>query len=87
MQIICENCNKTFNLDQNLIPKEGRYLQCGTCNYKWFYKSVTIKKKIIDENLEEQKKNVDVNELKINKKKDLKSNTLKKVTKKKEKKN
>ena len=38
MIIDCSNCNKKFEIDHNLIPKEGRLLQCGNCNHKWFYK-------------------------------------------------
>ena len=45
MQIICENCNKQFNVEQRLIPDDGRYLQCGSCNYKWYFKNQLDKKK------------------------------------------
>ena len=38
MIITCPNCNKQFNIDNSLMPKEGRDLQCGSCNYVWFYK-------------------------------------------------
>ena len=38
MIITCNNCNKKFNLDSNLIPDKGRLLQCASCNYKWFFK-------------------------------------------------
>ncbi len=38
MIIDCSNCNKKFEIDHNLIPKEGRLLQCGNCNHQWFYK-------------------------------------------------
>ncbi len=38
MIVTCEKCSKKFNIDDNLIPDEGRELQCGSCNYKWFYK-------------------------------------------------
>ena len=38
MIVTCEKCSKNFNIDDNLIPDEGRELQCGSCNYKWFYK-------------------------------------------------
>ena len=38
MIISCEKCNKKFNIQDNLIPNEGRLLQCGSCNHKWFYK-------------------------------------------------
>ena len=38
MIITCQNCNKQFKIDSSLIPNEGRDLQCGSCNYVWFYK-------------------------------------------------
>jgi predicted Zn finger-like uncharacterized protein len=38
MIITCNNCNKKFDLDSNLIPDKGRLLQCASCNYKWFFK-------------------------------------------------
>ena len=44
MIIDCPQCNKNFDIDQNLIPSNGRLLQCGSCNYKWFYKFNTIEK-------------------------------------------
>ncbi len=37
MIITCPNCNKQFKIDNSLIPNEGRDLQCGSCNYVWFY--------------------------------------------------
>ena len=38
MIIKCPCCKKKFNIDINLIPKEGRDLQCGSCDRVWFYK-------------------------------------------------
>ena len=38
MIITCPNCNKQFKIDNSLIPDEGRDLQCGSCDYVWFYK-------------------------------------------------
>ena len=38
MIIICEQCNKKFEIESNLIPEKGRLLQCSSCNHKWFYK-------------------------------------------------
>jgi len=38
MIIPCQNCNKKFDIDRNLIPKKGRLLQCNSCNHKWFFK-------------------------------------------------
>ena len=38
MIITCPSCKKKFNIDINLIPAEGRNLQCGSCDHVWFYK-------------------------------------------------
>mgnify|MGYP001409018227 FL=1 len=38
MIIDCPVCNKKFDIDQDLIPADGRLLQCGSCNHKWFFK-------------------------------------------------
>ena len=38
MIITCPSCKKKFNIDINLIPSEGRDLQCGSCEHVWFYK-------------------------------------------------
>jgi len=40
MQIICENCRKKFEINAELIPSEGRLLQCGSCDHKWHYKII-----------------------------------------------
>ena len=42
MIISCPECDKRFNIDQNLIPKDGRLLQCSNCMHKWHF---IIKKK------------------------------------------
>ena len=51
MIIICPSCKKKFNLDINLIPSEGRDLQCGSCEHIWFYK----KQEPISEPLQKKK--------------------------------
>ena len=38
MIIDCPICYKKFDIDKNLIPINGRLLQCGSCNHKWFFK-------------------------------------------------
>ena len=38
MIIKCEQCNKKFEIESNLIPEKGRLLQCSSCSHKWFYK-------------------------------------------------
>jgi len=53
MIITCPSCEKKFEIDQKLIPSEGRMLQCGSCDHKWFFK---INK---DEKIVEEKNNID----------------------------
>ena len=86
MQITCDNCNKSFNLDETLIPKEGRYLQCGSCNHKWFFKPQKDKKKIIYKEI--KKDEIIIEKPEDNKKKinESKNNKLNKVLKKNKKK-
>ena len=43
MIIECPNCNKKFNLDEKLIPENGRILKCGNCDHVWHYKIVLDK--------------------------------------------
>ena len=38
MIIECPACSKKFNIDEKLIPGEGRLLKCGNCEHTWFYK-------------------------------------------------
>ena len=46
-QIIeCINCHKKFVVNSDLIPTEGRNIQCGSCNHLWFFKPDIIQKKI-----------------------------------------
>ena len=52
MIISCEKCNKKFELSEELVPDEGRLLQCSSCNHKWFYKKRT--EKIATDNLKKQ---------------------------------
>ena len=58
MIISCDQCNKKFEIDSNLIPKDGRLLECGSCNHKWFYKQ-DIEDKTEDIIIEPQLKNIE----------------------------
>ena len=62
MQITCPSCSKKFEIQDNLIPQNGRLLQCGSCEHQWFYKinlistekakvSSTTNENIIEDNL------------------------------------
>ena len=48
MIIQCENCNKKFEIQDSLIPDEGRLLECGSCAHQWHYTPIT-KLELIDE--------------------------------------
>ena len=70
MIIECPCKKKKFNIDINLIPAEGRNLQCGSCDRVWFYKKeelisepsqlnedIAIKENEEVENLDDNKSN------------------------------
>ena len=42
MIITCNNCNKKFDIDSNLIPDKGRLLQCASCDHKWYFKKEVL---------------------------------------------
>tara|TARA_B100001115_G_scaffold36340_1_gene26782 strand:- start:262 stop:726 length:465 start_codon:yes stop_codon:yes gene_type:complete len=82
MIIECINCNKVFEVNSELIPENGRTIQCGSCNHVWFYnprisvskkeknhdaKFDNLKKTFIEENNQKVFEEKDYSELKDNK--------------------
>ena len=61
MIIECPVCNKKFDIDQDLIPTDGRLLQCGSCNHKWFFKLNINEKKPEEEIKIKPKKDFNIN--------------------------
>ncbi|OCW83453.1 hypothetical protein AKH21_01145 [Pelagibacteraceae bacterium GOM-A5] len=59
MIIECPACSKKFNIDEKLIPNEGRLLKCGNCDHTWFYKK--------EENLKLETESIKLNEIEENK--------------------
>ncbi len=59
MIIECPACSKKFNIDEKLIPDEGRLLKCGNCDHTWFYKK--------EENLKLETESKKKNEIEENK--------------------
>ena len=59
MIIECPACSKKFNINEKLIPDEGRLLKCGNCDHTWFYKK--------DENLILETETKKINEIDENK--------------------
>ena len=75
MIITCPSCQKKFELDNNLLPENGRTLQCGSCDYKWFFKK-DDKDVIVENPLElTQTKDEMVDEIKDNLKTTIPQNT------------
>ena len=63
MIISCEKCARKFNVDDNLIPHDGRNLQCSLCDHKWFFK----KKTNVDNNKEKPiKKQIEIKKINPN---------------------
>jgi len=53
MIIECINCNKVFEVNSELIPENGRTIQCGSCNHVWFFNPrITDTKKEIKQDVE-----------------------------------
>ena len=59
MIIECPACSKKFNIDEKLIPDEGRLLKCGNCDHTWFFKK--------EEKLKLETETVKINEIEENK--------------------
>ena len=55
MIIECPACSKKFNIDEKLIPDEGRLLKCGNCENTWFFKK--------DENIKAEAETTKINEI------------------------
>ena len=60
MIITCNNCNKKFDIDSNLIPDKGRLLQCASCDHKWFFKKEVLENDVspIVENIDTDNVNI-----------------------------
>ncbi|WP_457645797.1 zinc-ribbon domain-containing protein [Profundibacter sp.] len=39
MRLICPNCDAQYEVDDSVIPSEGRDVQCSSCGLTWFQKS------------------------------------------------
>ena len=62
MIISCPTCKKNFQINDTLIPIEGRNLKCGSCGHVWFFKNekknLELKTEIISNNEIESDKKV-----------------------------
>ena len=75
MIVSCDNCNKKFEVDDNLIPSEGRMLQCGNCNNQWFFKLERKNNENFKKLIKDEKDKFEVDK-KTYEKKDFKKNLI-----------
>ena len=82
MIIQCVNCYKKFEVEDSLIPDEGRNLTCGSCNHNWFYIPINNQQNnnIQTKNINSEHEDINV----INDKKNKKIEKIDPVTKKSE---
>ena len=57
MIIVCPCGEKSFHLDESLIPDKGRLLKCGSCDQTWFFnKNISEQTKpLIDKPIKQKK--------------------------------
>ncbi len=72
MIIECINCSKKFDVNSELIPSEGRTIQCGSCNHVWFFNQSQLNQTKSKDFISQNEKNI-TNDIKENQKKLLKS--------------
>ena len=84
MIIECPACSKKFNINEKLIPDEGRLLKCGNCDHTWFYKkeeNIKLKAETTKLNeIDEKKPNINIEQVEepIKQKKKIRKKTSKK---------
>ena len=74
MIIECINCSKKFDVNSELIPSEGRTIQCGSCNHVWFF-NLSQLNQIKSKDFVNQNEKITTKDLKENQKKLSKSKT------------
>ena len=80
MIIECISCKKKFDVDSSLIPDTGRNIQCGSCNFTWFFKNDKLNE--INSNILTEDINNFKTQQKTQKENDLDSKRTKKLEKK-----
>ena len=41
MRLVCPNCDAQYEVDDAVIPEEGRDVQCSSCGHTWFQESAS----------------------------------------------
>ena len=50
MRLLCPKCEADYEVSDDIIPSEGRDVQCSSCDETWFVKSPTalLERRAID---------------------------------------
>ena len=70
MIIECIKCSKKFEVNSDLIPSDGRTIQCGSCGHVWFFRKqkIDFKKDNIKKDISEiSKKEIEIKADKVRK--------------------
>lgn len=49
MRLICPNCGAQYEVDDKVIPGEGRDVQCSSCGHTWFQRPAHLDQDLADE--------------------------------------
>ena len=65
MIIECIKCSKKFQVNSDLIPNEGRTIQCGSCQHIWFYKKINNPKIEVEIPQIEDEKDLSIDDIQL----------------------
>lgn len=49
MRLICPNCGAQYEVEDNVIPDDGRDVQCSNCGHTWFQRPAHLDRDLADE--------------------------------------
>jgi len=49
MRLICPNCGAQYEVDEQVIPENGRDVQCSNCGHTWFQRPAHLDAELADE--------------------------------------
>lgn len=49
MRLICPNCGAQYEVDDQVIPGDGRDVQCSSCGHTWFQRPAHLDRDLADE--------------------------------------
>jgi predicted Zn finger-like uncharacterized protein len=78
MIITCTKCSKKFEINSDLIPQNGRLLECSACTHQWFFKKEIV---VAEQNINNEKIKINTPNKTIPTKSKKKTKALEKIEK------